>query len=298
MTTSLSSLPHVLLREIFEYTIDSYTTENRERYTLLCKQLYLIFKIIIKNQVDKFKGNPVLLRLYQAELFSNITDNYALAAYIKFNYDYSDQRTALQAIEFLKTCLFSEFGGLKFGYYSLGHGLLRKIVKSGPKKFQNVTGLEYEQTIGPIVIEFFAQRGDESAAELAGMFFEKSTWIFQFMIKDVLDWMNTRKIPESPLERERLTKAIKIVRNQVILFVYNGAAHAFLSTFLSALSVTSNNHILKSYSPLLFCSFFMALFVLTAFSQNTAVPVNTNPLTKSELEAKAEEIDYFSDILT
>ena len=106
MTTSLLSLPHVLLREILEYAIESYTTENRERYTLICKQLYLIFKIIIKNQVDKFKRNPVLLRLYQTKIFSIITDNYALAAYIKFNYDYSDQRTALQAIEFLKTCLF------------------------------------------------------------------------------------------------------------------------------------------------------------------------------------------------
>ena len=298
MTTSLLSLPDIMLREIFEYAIDSYTTETRERYTLICKQLYLMFKIIIKDQVDRFKRNSILLKLFEAKLFSNITDNYALAAYIKFNYDFSDKRAALEAIEFLKTCLFREFGGLGFGYYSLGHALLRKIVKSGPKKFQNVTGLEYEQTIGPIVIEFFAQRGDDFAVELAGMFFKKSTWIYQFMMGDVIDWMRTKNIPESPLERERLTKAIKIVRDQVILFVYNGAAHICLSALTGVLSVTSNNPILKSYGPLLFCSFFIALFVLTAFSQNTAVPVNTTPLTESELEAKAEEIDYFSDILT
>ena len=161
MTTSLLSLPHVLLREIFEYAIDSYTTENRERYTLICNQLYLIFKIIIKDQVDRFKRNPVLLKLFEAKLLSNIIDYYSLAAYIKFNYDLSDRKVAIQAIEFLKTCLFRESGGLKFGYHSYGRVLLKRIIKGGPKKFKNVTGLEYEQTIGPIVIEFFAQRGDD-----------------------------------------------------------------------------------------------------------------------------------------
>ena len=60
MSSSLLSLPDSMLREIFEYAIDSYTTENRERYTLICKQLYLLFKIIIKDQVDKFKRNPIL----------------------------------------------------------------------------------------------------------------------------------------------------------------------------------------------------------------------------------------------
>ena len=41
-----------------------------------------------------------------------------------------------------------------------------------------------------------------------------------------------------------------------------------------------------------FQQFFFSLFISTVVSHNMAFPVNINPLTEPELEAKANETDY------
>ena len=64
------------------------------------------------------------------------------------------------------------------------------------------------------------------------------------MMGDVIDWMRTKNIPESPLERERLIKAIYKARLHVILSVYNGAAHIIITALLICSSINSDNPIL------------------------------------------------------
>ena len=289
MTTLLLSLPKEIIRAIFEYAINEYNTETAEIYTHICLQIRHLFKTIVKDQIDRFISNPILFKLYTEKFFTHFGDDCFLASYIEFNYSKSNEFLALQAINFMKRCLINEHIDMNLSVYS--HRLLERIVYSGPKKFQNVTGLHFDNAIGPVIIEVFARRCDDISAMAAVMFFKKSEWIYQFMIFDVIHWMNTRRIPESNIERNKLTNLIYTARCRVFLFAYQGVLLVVMTLITGYLLIVSGYLI----GPFLLFVTFLAHSVLLVLARNSEFVINSTPLNEAVLEAKAKEIDYLSD---
>lgn len=289
MSKSLLELPDVIIREIFEYAIDAYTAENVKIYTNICMQIYKLFKVIIQDQVERFKRNPFLFKFYSKKLFPNIIDDRALAAVIPFNYGTSDKLLLLQIIEFMKSRLLSGDENGDFSVYSLG--VFIRIITHGPKKFQNVTGLDYEKAIGPVVIEVYSKTKGYYQ-KIAALFFRKRQWIHLFMITGVIRWMKTKNIPDSSFERNRLLKMIYSLRHSMILDDYKGSVFFVAAIVMGIVSSKSTVQFFQFYGPYLFPAVLLSLFILTVVSHNMAFPVDINPLTESELEAKAKETDY------
>lgn len=252
-------------------------------------QIYILFKAIIQVQVERFKSNPFLFKFYNKKLFPKIIDDRALAVVIPFNYGTSDKFLLLQIMEFMKSRILSDDINGHFSVYSLG--LYVRILKQGPKKFQNVTGLDYEMTIGPVAIELYLKTKGYHPM-VAALFFRKRHWIHLYMITGVIRWMKTKNIPESLFERNRLLKMIYSLRRSTILDDYKGSVFFIAAIVMVVVSSTSTVPFFMFYGSYLFSAIFLSLFISTVVSHNMAFPVNINPLTEPELEAKANETDY------
>lgn len=223
-----TSLPDAVIRTIFEYAIDSYSTNNRLIYTLISQKMRLLFKEIIKFQVAKFRADPFAIKLYGQPALYSVEDLYEMAGLIDFSYNYP-AFDASQAFEFMKNVFFSDPSSVLFKIYS--YELLEGLINCDLEHFLKTTGLHYKETIAPIIIELFARNWyDFKVLRLASRFFGRRQSIYRFMTSEMIHWIENHKIPRSISERERLIKLIQRTQKLIILSSY-AATSLFIVVF-------------------------------------------------------------------
>ena len=295
MSKPLLQLPNEDLREILEFAIDAYTAENLKVYTQICKKIYILFKVIIQDQVERFFANPLLFKLYNMSSFPFMMDPFVFAALIKFNYSGSDESKAQQLIEFMKTCVFNDKVVAEFNVTSME--VLTKIIDGGLRKFQRITKLDYKKAIGPIVLELYTQKWDNvEILEKVSAFFNHPESIFVFMISKAIEWMKLRNIPASVEERDRLIHRIYEARRMMML---NRCGIAAIITSLFYIAYIAKHPVPNVMTTL---SYFIGVtltlhFVIDTFLQTLQFGVfNLGSDSDYEYESTDdEELDYLSD---
>ena len=110
------------------------------------------------------------------------------------------------------------------------------------------------------------------------------------MIFDVINWMNTRRIPESNIERNKLTNLIYTAR---CMYFYS-----LLSRRSISCDDTYNRIFIDRFryliGPFIIC-YVLGPFYFIVLARNSEFVINSTPLNEVVLEAKAKEIDYLSD---
>ena len=291
MSKQLLQLPNDILRQILEFAIDAYTAENVKVYTQICRQIYILFKVIVQVQVERFFANPFLFKFYKMNSFSYVLDPFVIAALIKFNYSGSDESKAQQVIEFMKTCVLNDKA--KFNVTSME--VLTKIINGRSRKFERITKLDYGKAIGPIIIELFTRKWDNLEILMkVSAFFNHPESFFVFMTSGAINWMQSRSIPASVEERDQLIHRIYEARIRMMLLRCGIAAFTTSIVYLIYLVRHPLENFMNDLPYLILEAIFPQFIINTPFQFVQFGVFNSG--SDSEFETIDEKgLDYLSD---